>query len=103
MINKPKNNYEINSIELIFVSSSFNKNIFDEVKVQINIIASKYNTEIIYKFEESNENKIEMKMYNHLTPNQYSTKDFFRFYEEFLKCTNEVEEKYSNFVTLQMD
>ena len=44
-----------------------------------------------------------MKMYNRLTPNQYLTKDFFRFYEEFLKYTNEVEEKYSNFVTLPMD
>jgi len=103
MTNKPKNNYEINNIELIFVSSSFNKNIVDEVKEQINIIASKYGTEIIYKFEESNENKIEMKMYNHLTPNQYLTDNFFKFYEEFLKYTNEVEEKYFNFVTLPMD
>ena len=56
-----------------FVSSSFNKKIVDEVKEQINIIASKYDIEIIYKFEESNENKIEMKMYNCLTPNQYLT------------------------------
>lgn len=103
MTNKQKNNYAINSIELIFVSSFFNKKIIDEVKEQINIIALKYDTEIIYKFEESNENKIEMKMYNHLTPNQYLTKDFFRFYEEFLKYTNEVEEKYSNFLTLPTD
>lgn len=103
MTNKPKNNYAINSIELIFVSPSFNKKIIDEVKEQINIIASKYDTKIIYKFGESNENKIEMKMYNYLTPNQYLTNDFFRFYEEFLKYTNEVEEKYSNFVTLPMD
>lgn len=103
MINKPKNNYEVNSIELIFVSSSFNKKIVDEVKEQINIIASKFDTEITYKFEESNENKIEMIMYNHLTPNQYLTDDFFKFYEEFLKYTNEVEEKYSNFVTLPID
>ncbi len=103
MTNKPKNNYEINSIELIFVSSSINKKIVDEVKEQINIIASKYDTEIIYKFEESNKDKIEMKMYNHLTPNQYLTKDFFKFYEEFLKYTNKVEEKYSNFITLPID
>ena len=37
MTNKPKNNYEINSLELIFVSSIFNKKIIDEVKEQINI------------------------------------------------------------------
>ena len=37
-------------------------------------------SEIIYKFEDSNENKIEMKMYNRLIPNQYLTKDFFKFY-----------------------
>lgn len=36
MTNKLKNNYEINSIELIFVSSSINKKIVDEVKEQIN-------------------------------------------------------------------
>ncbi len=103
MTNKPKNNYEINSIELIFVSSFFNKKIVNEVIFQTNIIASKYSTGITYKFEDSNENKIEMKMYNNLTPNQYLTDDFFKFYEDFLKYTNEVETKYSNFITLPMD
>lgn len=98
-----KSRFALNRIELIFVSNKDNINIVDEVKKNTNEIALKYETEVNYKFEDSLDDRVQMKMYNHLTPNHYLSDDFFKFYEEFLKYTNVVEEKYSNFTTLPMD
>lgn len=103
MINKEKNNYAINSIELLFFYKKTDKKIVDEVKEKIDAIALKYETEVKYEFKEVDSEKIKMEMYNHLTPNQHLTDDYFKFYKEFLLYTNEVENKYSNFVTLPMD
>ena len=66
-----KSRFALNKLELIFVNSEKNKEIVNEVIEETNKIGLKYNTEMSYKFETSNDDKVQMKMYNYLTKNEH--------------------------------
>lgn len=103
MLNQEKSQFAKNQMQLMFHQNKTesNEKIIEEVTETIIIIASKYDTEITISFNPLKEdNYIEMTSTQNLTSNQYYSDTFFAFYQEFLDYTNEVEDKYRNFVTL---
>lgn len=97
--------YGKNKLDLTFKfrPTPENKKIVDEVIEQSKKIADEFKTELTFEFISIDDDCIDMEMRNNITKNEHLTDEFFKFFDKFLKYTNEVEADYCNFATISKD